>query len=636
MRAGSDSGITASVLLAFALLLICGAAPAAPAAEKHYRVLVLHSYRHSLPVNTDWYRGIVRGFESAPDLRILFDIEALDLVQLSDSDYIADLLEIYRRKYAGSLPDLLIPTYTPAFKFLLDHGNDLFPGVPVVFCSVDTEFVSTRKMPSHVTGVTSAPDFAGTIQLALRLQPDARRMAVIVGAHALDKIFEDRARQALQSFEDGVEFTWLQGMPLEELLAAVQGLPRDMPILYVLELADRTGKSQFPFYTTGRLAGVANAPVYGLWDTLIGNGVIGGHLITIEDDGFQAGQMGVRVLRGEAPSAIPIVLRKANPAVVDGRELIRWNIDENRLPAGTQIRHRRYSVWELHQTEIIGVFVIIIVQAFLIVALLLHRRRLRLAQTSLSDEYGRRTQAETIVASLRTRLARFSKERSLGTMATAISHEINQPLIAIQNYAQAAKRRLQGSVDDKPKLIELFEKIERQAERAGAITQRVRSLVNRSDLQLQPVPLRPLIEEVIRLMEPEFENRRCSITWESPDNAPTVVADSLQVQLVLINLLQNAIQSICSGDQYDKHVSLDVHPAKDREVQVTVMDRGPGVLPDRVADIFEPLYSSTSGGMGMGLAISRTIIDAHGGRLWYEPNPAGGAIFRFTLRTARS
>jgi two-component system sensor kinase FixL len=100
----------------------------------------------------------------------------------------------------------------------------------------------------------------------------------------------------------------------------------------------------------------------------------------------------------------------------------------------------------------------------------------------------------------------------------------------------------------------------------------------------------------------------------------------------LVNLLQNAMKGVCASDQYDKCVSVDVRPTNDREVQISVTDRGPGIPAERVADIFEPLYSGASGGMGMGLAIARTIIDAHGGRLWYEPNPAGGAIFRFTLR----
>jgi len=636
MHVGSNTGITAGAFLTLALILSCVAAPAAPVADAHYRVLVLHSFRQSLPVNTDWYRGIVRGFESASDLRIDIDIETLDLPRFSDPAYIADLLEIYRRKYAGVQPHMITSTYTPAFEFLLDHGQDLFPGVPVVFCSADSQFLTAREIPPHVTGITSLLDIAGTVELAMQLHPDARRMAVIVGSGAMDRIFERRARQDLQAFEDRVDLIWLRGMPLEELLAAIQRLPSDTLILYVLQLEDRTGESHFPFYTTSRLAGVANAPIYGLWDTLIGHGIIGGRLTTIKEEGFQAAQMGLRILRGEDPTAIPVVLRKANPAIVDGRELARWNIDEDRLPANVQIRHRQLSVWDEHRTGIMTTVVIIVVQGLLIVTLMLNRRRLRQAQATLADEYARRTQAEGLAARLRGRLARFSKERSLGTMATSISHEINQPLIAIQNYAQAAKQRLQSNVDDKPKLIALFAKIEAQAGRAGAITQRVRSLVSTSDLQLRSVPLRPLLEGVIRMMETETENRGCCIAWEPAGDLPAVLADSLQAQLVLVNLLQNSMQSVCSSDRYEKCVSVDAGPINDREVQVSVTDRGRGVPSDRVADIFEPLYSGTSGGMGMGLAISLAIIDAHGGRLWYEPNPAGGAIFRFTLQIARS
>jgi C4-dicarboxylate-specific signal transduction histidine kinase len=280
--------------------------------------------------------------------------------------------------------------------------------------------------------------------------------------------------------------------------------------------------------------------------------------------------------------------------------------------------------------------VIIVAQGLMIGALMLQRRRLRRAQATLAHEYGRRTQVEALAARLRGRLARFSRERSLGTMATSISHEINQPLIAIQNYAQAAKRRLQSNIDDKPKLVELFAKIEGQAERAGAITQRVRSLVSASDLQLLSVSPCRLVEEVIRMMETETERRCCRIDSEPVKGLPAVLADPLQAQLVLVNLLQNAMKGVCASDQYDKCVSVDVRPTNDREVQISVTDRGPGIPAERVADIFEPLYSGASGGMGMGLAIARTIIDAHGGRLWYEPNPAGGAIFRFTLRTVGS
>ena len=269
------------------------------------------------------------------------------------------------------------------------------------------------------------------------------------------------------------------------------------------------------------------------------------------------------------------------------------------------------------------------------VLLLNVRRRLRQAQAALQDEYDRRRQAQRIAARLRSRLARFGKERSLGTMATTIAHEINQPLIAIQNYAQAARRHLQSDADATPKVMGLFTKIEGQVDRAGAITQRVRALVSRSDPQLLPMPLSPLLEEVIGMMEPEITNRGCRIVRE-PADLPAVLADSLQVQLVMVNLFQNALQAICSSDQFDKLVVVDARPINDWEVQVSVTDRGPGIPPERVADIFEPLYTGTSGGMGIGLAICQAVIDAHGGRLWYEPNPAGGAIFRFTLQKAAS
>ena len=279
---------------------------------------------------------------------------------------------------------------------------------------------------------------------------------------------------------------------------------------------------------------------------------------------------------------------------------------------------------------------VILAQAILIVALMMNRRRLRHAQIARGEEYGRRTQAEAKASRLQERLARFSRERSLGTMATTIAHEINQPLIAIQNYAQAARRRLQSDADDKPRLMELFAKIEGQAERAGAITQHVRTLVSKGEPELHRLSLYPLLQDVIRMMEPECETRNCRIVCTAPDDLPLILADVLQVQLVLVNLLNNALRGIGQTKKSAGLIAIDVRRIDDREVQVSVTDGGPGVPPEQVGDIFEPHFSGGGTGMGMGLAICRDIISAHGGRIWYEPNPPGGAIFRFTLRIASS
>jgi signal transduction histidine kinase len=457
---------------------------------------------------------------------------------------------------------------------------------------------------------------------------------MLVGSSQLDKTIERAARQAAESFAGRVEFVWLRGMPVDEVVEALNALPERTVALYLVQTQDRTGKPYVPRAMLHAFSAAAKVPVYGLWDTLLEHGIVGGRLATIEEDGYLAAKLAVRILQGEAPADLPVVDRSANPAIFDGVELARWNIRENRLPAGSQIRGRLVSTWDEYRTEIMTTVAVIVVQGVLIVALMLSRRRLRHAQDALHDENDLRREAETIAARLRGRLARFSKERSLGTLATTLAHEINQPLIAIQNYAQAARRRLLTNVEAAPKLAELVAKIEGQAERAGAITQHVRALVNHDEPDLRPLTLGPILKDVIRIMEPESDARECHIAFEPVDDLPPVLADTLQIQLVLVNLLQNSLYSVCDSEGGDRLISVDARPLDDGEVQVSVTDRGGGVLRERVKDLFEPLYSGRSSGMGMGLAICRDIIDTHGGRIWYDPNPEGGAIFRFTLRKA--
>ena len=199
MRLANITGVPARVIAGLAVMLLCTAAAVSAAPNGPYRVLVLHSFRNSLPVNTDWYNGIVRGFTSVPDLLVEIDSETLDLSRFRDANYVSDLRDIYRRKYGDRQPDLIIPTYTPALRFLLNYGEELFPGIPIVFLGADSRFVATRELPPNITGITTYLDISGTLELALQVHPDARRVAVIVGSSPIDKKFESNARQALQS-----------------------------------------------------------------------------------------------------------------------------------------------------------------------------------------------------------------------------------------------------------------------------------------------------------------------------------------------------------------------------------------------------------------------------------------------------
>ncbi|MGB5734441.1 MAG: ATP-binding protein, partial [Thiohalocapsa sp.] len=616
----------------FVLLLLSPALPAQDRGEP-YRVLLLHSHRSSLPANTDWYNGILRGFASAPDLRIQIDVEAPDLTRVDDADYVAELRRGYGLKYRDYRPELIIATYTAAFEFLFNYGEELFPGVPIVFCDADGRIVGAHTLPATMTGVAFNLDIAGAVELALALHPDTERVAVIVGAGAHGQRYERLAEQAFQSLKTRPDFVWLKGLPLNELLEAVSRLPAQTVILYLVQYQDRAGNAYTPRSILRDVVDVASVPTYGLWDTLIGTGIVGGRLVALEEDGFRAAQMGVRILRGEAPQAIPVVNRLHNPAIFDAPALARWRIDEDRLPAGSRIRNRQPSLLQEHPGAIATGALVIALQGLLIAALFVNRRRLQRAERALRDENARGKQTMSDMIALRATLARYGKQRSLGAMATAIAHEINQPLIAIQNYAQAATRRLRSGNDQTSKLQALFEKIEGQATRAGEITHKVRAFISTKQVALEPLPLCATLQEAVGMMELETERRGCVIDCTSAGDLPAVLADGLQVQLVLVNLLQNAIQSVCSDEASDRRVR--VHAERiNGEVQVCVSDRGPGVPSEQVEAIFEPLNTAKRSGMGMGLSICQDIIEAHGGRLWYEPNPAGGAMFCFTLRVA--
>lgn len=172
----------------------------------------------------------------------------------------------------------------------------------------------------------------------------------------------------------------------------------------------------------------------------------------------------------------------------------------------------------------------------------------------------------------------------------------------------------------------------------------MRALVNDDTPRLQPVALEPLIDAVVNLLEPERRRLGCVIRRERNAEDAKVMADALQVQLVLVNLLQNAMQSLSVGAPADRSLHIEVQAARhsagdaseEPNIQISVIDQGAGVPPERAEEIFEQFSSGRTGGMGLGLAVSRAIVEAHGGQLWHEPNPAGGAIFRFTLRAPRA
>jgi PAS domain S-box-containing protein len=242
-----------------------------------------------------------------------------------------------------------------------------------------------------------------------------------------------------------------------------------------------------------------------------------------------------------------------------------------------------------------------------------------------------RKAAETQFHELQAELAHISRVSTIGHMASALAHEINQPLSAIANYLKGAHRLLNGRSDELSLMLRpALDQAGEQATRAGQIVRRLRDFMSRRETEFRIESVRKLIEETSALALVGTKDEGVSVTIGFHTNVDLVLIDKIQVQQVLLNLLRNAAEAMQATDQ--RRLSVSTAIAEDDMVLISVIDSGPGIAEEVAARLFQPFVTSKQHGMGVGLSISRTIIESHGGQIWFEPNPDGGTIFRFTLR----
>lgn len=253
--------------------------------------------------------------------------------------------------------------------------------------------------------------------------------------------------------------------------------------------------------------------------------------------------------------------------------------------------------------------------------------------TGFVRDLTERQETERRLQDLQSELVHVSRLTAMGEMASALAHELNQPLSAAANYLKGSRRLLESDTPDLPRLREAMEKAADQTLRAGQIIRRLRDFVARGESEPRIEPLPKIIEEAGVLALIGAAERGIRVRNRIDSHVGLVLADKVQIQQVLVNLMRNAIEAMQNCDRRDLTVS--AHPTGDGMVEVAVGDTGPGISPDIVERLFEPFFTTKSQGMGVGLSISRTIIEAHGGRIWVDSNDKGGATFRFTLRAVR-
>ena len=252
--------------------------------------------------------------------------------------------------------------------------------------------------------------------------------------------------------------------------------------------------------------------------------------------------------------------------------------------------------------------------------------------TAFIRDLTEQQRAELRMQEMQSELVHFSRLSAVGTMASALAHELNQPLTAVANYLEASRDLLDSPAPETREILrEALSEAATQAVRAGEIVRKLRSYVSRGEVDARPVHLDQVVADAIALSRTSRERADIPVTVQQAESISRVMADPIQIQQVIINLIRNAMDAM--SDLEDAHIAIRAMPDDDPGfVSIEVCDNGPGLSPEMKETIFKPFATTKAHGMGLGLSICQTIVEAHGGTIRAVSSPQGGTCFRFTLR----
>ena len=379
----------------FACLVLSQAAGAANA-EENRRVLVLYEQGRSAAAVALVDREIREVLEKQTTYHIDLYVEYMETNLFVDPGSQQKIRDWYLQKYRDHQPDVIIAAGATPIQFMIEAHEKNFPGVPIVICGTLENWSNRPELGSQFTGTWMEPGPAKTLDVALQLQPDTKQVIVVNGVAPLDRSLEALFRKSLHGYEDKLKFTYLSGLPMSSLLPQLRQAPKHTVILFGAINQDATGQrfvtatQSFPM-----VVGAANAPIFVLGEVLVGQGSVGGYVVSYASQGRIAGGDVLKILGGQKPRDIPIV-KDANVYLFDWRALERWRFKESNLPAGSVVLNRKPTLWEAYGPYVSVAMVLLFAQTMLILELLRQRKKERIIRGHLRESESRLREAQSI------------------------------------------------------------------------------------------------------------------------------------------------------------------------------------------------------------------------------------------------
>ncbi|MGJ4939035.1 sensor histidine kinase [Bradyrhizobium sp. HKCCYLS1011] len=526
-------------------------------------------------------------------------------------DYLVNLFK--RRKL-----DLIVTVGAPAAFFVQKYREEFFPSTPLVIGGPEQRAIKPETLTAKDAPVVVSLNFQEWIENILQVLPDTTHIAWVVGASPLERFWTEEFRRVSERFADRLSFEWFNDLRFEDMLQRVSELPPHSAIFFVDLRVDAAGVPLDRDSVIPRLRAATNAPIFSYVENYLGQGIVGGPLMSTSELGRRMAEASVRILQGELPGSLNIPPVTLALPQYDWRELQHWNISEDRLPRGSRVLFREPTVWQQYSSQLASMFALLLVQGGLIFGLLFERRR--------------RVQAEVQARKRSAELAHINRFSMAGELTATIAHEVNQPLAAILANVETAELAIKSPQPDLREISEILTDIHNDDVRASEVIRRIRVLLRKAPFQLKPLDLNEVARDAMRFLSALAVAREVNLTSYLPTPLP-VSGDEIQLQQVILNLVVNAMDAMSEMPSAERNITVTTAHVGS-SARLSVSDRGPGIAVEHVHEIFEPFFSTKREGMGMGLSIARTIVEAHGGKLWAENKAPRGAIFYVELPLA--
>ncbi len=710
-------------------------------AENARNVLVIYSNGRLLPANIEVDRALAKAFAARPDLLVDHFTEFLEVDTFSGESYERTIVAYLRGKYAARPPDVIIVGAEVALGFALRNRQQLFPKAPIVHIAVPSPYLrEIAPVPPDVIGTPLENDFVGSVEQALLMQPGARQVVGVTGSSTWDREWEALLRSQSSALAGRIKVEILAGLPLEELQRRLRQLPADSIVFTPGFFRDGAGRQFVPREAARLIAEVSAAPVYGPFSTFLGVGVVGGEMASYTAVGRAGAETALQLLAGAAPASLTLPATTPRPLQVDWRQVRRWGIAPDAVPADAIVHFQDPTFWETYRHWVIGTAAVLLLQAGLIAALLFERRRRQRTATALAESEQRmnlaaraanlsmwtldasagpvptvppsarradgravdladfrqtlavihpqdrdqversihealtsqaeldvefriagddgelrwqaargrmdsvpdrrllgvtiditsRKRAEMQAEEDHTRLRHLARVALLGQLSASIAHQLNQPLMSILGNAEAAQTMLDREPVDLPELREICKDIVAEDHRAAAVIRRLGALFKRGEPSFVTLDVNELVRDTLELMRSNLLTRHVTLVRRLAPDLPPIAGDRVQLQQLLINLFVNAADAMDDIHLLERTMTVGTE-LHGESVHLYVVDRGPGIAADAIDKVFEPFWSTKADGMGIGLAVCRSITLAHRGSLEATNAPAGGAEFRVVL-----